>query len=932
MEQNIIGLGFDLSAFNSEQQAIVKGLLEVYNLSKQIGETSIKPGSDGGFTELKQKSEALKQLAADQEKLIVLQQKSVQVEQQSTAATKANTVAIQQENKSLQENIQQRIRIQNSMASYLASQKEDLALLRAGTISRNEYNKRIIESNIKIEQYKNQLLVLNKEIKGQTLSQKQQLDSYASLNKQYLEAQRNAKNLAVAYGIESKEAKAAAATAAALDVQLKSIDKSVGQSQRNVGNYTSAFTGGLSKVWGAVRQLAYVLPGVGIAGIIGFATEPIYNYISALFDLSEAEKKYNSVKEEAAKNGAAELAHLTILKEKLTDFSVSQSERTKYLIEYNKIADDSNKIDQTQINNLEIINAQIQKEIGLIEKRAMAKAAETALNEQAEKVIAAQIQVDRYKEYSDGKAFQDLLKKNEEEAKLSNDQNKKNNADALANKNNYLKATATLNGDIIGGQKKYISAKKDLDKEQLKLDLLASRLAPLFGPDKDGPTKDPKVKKIKAVKDEYDKWYAEYIKRVLAGFRELDEQERLHYSNQNELNEAERERRETALNETLAASKRIQDEENAAIEAHKAIRISNFDDELARKEISQKQYDQKKAAEEKAALIATLEVSKIELEAEKSVAIIRNQNITLLQSRIDKISAEITSAKAKKPVGKVESKEKEFYAQIEKDAFAAYSFVNDLVKARYENEMNRLQLLIDKNNEYKNVQIANINASTVSAQEKAAQIQLLESQTAAKNEELQRKMKAEKRKELIYDRDTAAIEIAAQTAIAVMKVLAQGGLYSTGLAVATAAFGALQIAALFARPIPNYGEGTDNHPGGPMIVGEKLVNGRYQKELVTIPGEGSFITDRPMLLNAAAGAKVKPLTGDTLNETMYSAMMSYTVQAISDKTGRELREIKNATIDGNRSLLSALNKQKSPVTNIIVEAGWHAHISKSVAN
>ena len=78
MEQNIIGLGFDINSFSAEQQKIVKGLLEVYDLGVKISGTEIKPGSTGGFTELKQQTDQFSKLSAEQDKVIVRQQKIAQ--------------------------------------------------------------------------------------------------------------------------------------------------------------------------------------------------------------------------------------------------------------------------------------------------------------------------------------------------------------------------------------------------------------------------------------------------------------------------------------------------------------------------------------------------------------------------------------------------------------------------------------------------------------------------------------------------------------------------------------------------------------------------------------------------------------------------------------------------------------------------------------
>lgn len=47
----------------------------------------------------------------------------------------------------------------------------------------------------------------------------------------------------------------------------------------------------LTKAFSGIRQLAYILPGIGIAGILAFATEPIFAFVSSLSLVSDAVKK-----------------------------------------------------------------------------------------------------------------------------------------------------------------------------------------------------------------------------------------------------------------------------------------------------------------------------------------------------------------------------------------------------------------------------------------------------------------------------------------------------------------------------------------------------------------------------------------------------------------------------------------------------------------
>lgn len=159
------------------------------------------------------------------------------------------------------------------------------------------------QRNVDLQGYKIQTAEANKAAKEEALTALGLLGPYQKLSKQYEAAAMNAKNLAVEFGVNSKQAKAAAVEALALNTQLQTIDKTVGQSQRNVGNYTSAF----SKVWGAIRQAAYILPGIGIAGIMNLAFDGLGKLTEAIGLFStkttEAQKSTETLTKSLASSG-----------------------------------------------------------------------------------------------------------------------------------------------------------------------------------------------------------------------------------------------------------------------------------------------------------------------------------------------------------------------------------------------------------------------------------------------------------------------------------------------------------------------------------------------------------------------------------------------------------------------------------------------------
>ncbi|HEX7906230.1 MAG TPA: hypothetical protein VF487_20290 [Chitinophagaceae bacterium] len=80
----------------------------------------------------------------------------------------------------------------------------------------------------------------NKESDKAAKAAKAESDAYEQLKKQYKEVSDEAKRLSAQYGLGSKESEKATKKAKELHDQLLAIEKSVGQNQRNVGNYAGS--------------------------------------------------------------------------------------------------------------------------------------------------------------------------------------------------------------------------------------------------------------------------------------------------------------------------------------------------------------------------------------------------------------------------------------------------------------------------------------------------------------------------------------------------------------------------------------------------------------------------------------------------------------------------------------------------------------------
>jgi hypothetical protein len=342
--------------------------------------------------------------------------------QQEVLAKYGKTV--QDVNKSLEENIQTRNRLKNSMESYLKDQKEDAELLRKGTINRTEYNKRVTESTVKIEQYKNKIKEIDVEIQKQTQTEKQRAieaekaakkeqkalelieNEYKQLTLAYNEASMRAKNLAL-LSPGSKAAKEAAEEANKLGDVLKKVDSSVGQNQRNVGNYAGSLGGYFNKIFGQLRTLANIIPGLGLGGIFLIAFETIQKAVqslglfnSRLSDTKRQTELLNSVTKERNEIAGKEIATLEILYSIATNNNIALSKRKEAVDELQKQYPDYFKnIDQEIILQGKAKSAYNDAKQAILEK-AKAQAIEGELSKLATKELETQ---QKLKEYNDKK-------------------------------------------------------------------------------------------------------------------------------------------------------------------------------------------------------------------------------------------------------------------------------------------------------------------------------------------------------------------------------------------------------------------------------------------------------------------------------------------------------------------------------------------------
>lgn len=141
---------------------------------------------------------------------------------------------------------------------------------------------------------------------------KQEGQAYSQMSKKLTQLRNKYKNLAVQNKQNTKEGQRLLKTIQQLDGRLKRIDKSVGQSQRNVGNYTSA--------WGKLgMRLKSVASAFGLMGGIMGAVSLIKNSFGVVVNFDSAIANLGAV------SGASEQEL-----EKLRNSALDLSEVTKF--------------------------------------------------------------------------------------------------------------------------------------------------------------------------------------------------------------------------------------------------------------------------------------------------------------------------------------------------------------------------------------------------------------------------------------------------------------------------------------------------------------------------------------------------------------------------------------------------------------------------
>jgi hypothetical protein len=127
-----------------------------------------------------------------------------------------------------------------------------------------------------------------------------------------------------------------------LDPALKKAEEGIGKTGRQVGSYSNAITKSLGGAFGFLRQIAYVIPGIGLAGLIGGLADGVIELTKSMFSFGDSIERDTS--------------RLGVMKENLAQFNDEVKTGSQNLEEYFKYLDritTSSKID-LKINDINV--------------------------------------------------------------------------------------------------------------------------------------------------------------------------------------------------------------------------------------------------------------------------------------------------------------------------------------------------------------------------------------------------------------------------------------------------------------------------------------------------------------------------------------------------------------------------------------------------
>lgn len=208
----------------------------------------------------------------------------------------------------------------------------------------------------------------------------------------------------------------------------------------------------------------------------------------------------------------------------------------------------------------------------------------------------------------------------------------------------------------------------------------------------------------------------------------------------------------------------------------------------------------------------------------------KGYDTTAIDRQIAETRVAISTAAADKQIEN-EKKVKDAVLALSQEIFAG---ATEIMANRTQARVDDLNRELQAESEKKDRSIAIVGED---AQAKA----FIEAAFAAKQKEIQRQIIQERRKQAVFEKAVALTQAGINVALGISNALGSSfPPLSFILAALVGAAGAIQIAAIASKPIPQFYMGTKDSPEGIALVGD-----RHGRELIKEPGRDPYIADKP---------------------------------------------------------------------------------------
>lgn len=673
---------------------------------------------------------------------------------------------------------------------------------------------------------------------------------------------------------------------------------------------TTAATGATSALAGSfsiLRTVANILPGIGIAGLIAFATGPIMEYFSKLSllkgkisELINIRKEVSAANLTGAQDAQLEIVQLKVLYDTSKDVTIASGQRydaAKKLQELYPKTFENYSIEQIQLGK---VDAGYLKLAESILATARARASEQKIAENSSRQLSneemineAKIEIERLK----------IVKKRTVDREFEAQQNSTNDAKAIASATRISSVTKSIadqekiirdakrDSQILDGRNLalyrniYNQQKKgadlaDLNNQKSKADKTKEQ------PTNYGNTLEDIIKQSEAI---FKNDQNSYEKRLGALDSYIQNSQLLAEGDEGKLNliklngekertkivdqanaeqlklvtESEKARVQELIssnNEQFDAVESIREKDTIALEAR--YNLGKIDKEEYEKElfIIESNYAKDRIALQIDTLAQIVEIQRSDL----AIGIGTNEDLKKSERELSALRIQLAQLQRKEvkqtSEERIKAAEKELSA-IKQLTEKSLEFGKALIDGVYTRRLNALSDESAAINKKKQQDIENVNDSVLTEQQKADQIAIINARAESQQSAIDERIRQQKIKQARADKAQAIAQIIIQTALAQIKVIGQAGILGFVFSPLITALGALSLATAIATPIPKFAVGTEHSPEGLAWVGERGTEGRINPD-----GTTELTPNKPTLTYLEKGTKIIP------NHKLYNKM------------------------------------------------------------